>query len=116
MGRAAARTAGGPSGKATPNVCAGFECGDGSDISFARAVLQVLIEERTKDVLPEVGAGVAAEFQSAEGIGVFNFLAVMPRAENEKDFIVVGVFGLEGFVDGEWLRKCPPDPTSCERA
>ena len=65
-----------------------------------RSVLQILREERTRELLTEILAGIAVEANRAEGAALFDFLTVMPGAEDELD-LVVRVFGLDGLVDGD---------------
>src|SRR5580704_16991650 len=101
MDGAAGLAASGPGGKFAPVVGAGVEGVDWSDLVLGSFVLEIFREERSESVLAEVSASVAAEFTGAKGIGVLNFLAVMPRAQHEKDFVIVGVFRLESFVDGD---------------
>ena len=59
-----------------------------------------MIEEGAEDFAAEVEAGIAVELDGSEGAAVGDLLAVVPGAHDEEDFVVVGVFGLDGFVDG----------------
>src|SRR5580658_6637799 len=89
-----------PRGKFSPVVGAGFVGVDGRNLVLGIIVLKIFRQERSQDVLAEIGASVAAELNGAERIGVFNFLSVMPRTHHQKNFVVVGVFGLDSFVYG----------------
>ena len=82
-------------------VCAGLVGGDGGDVVCGGVVLQVVVEKRAQDVLPEPGPGVAAEANRAQAVGGLDLLPVMPGAEDEEDLVVVLVEGLDGLVDGE---------------
>ena len=90
-----------PGGEAAPSVGAGFEGGDRRDVGLGGAVFEILIEEGAQNFALELKRGVGVEFQRAEGAAVFDFLTVMPRAHDEEDFVVVGVFRLDGFVNGD---------------
>ena len=83
-----------------PAIRAGFVDGDGSDLHRRGVVFQIVIEKGAQHVLAEPCAGVGAEANRAERGGVFDLLAVMPRAEDHEDLVVVGVERLDGLVDG----------------
>jgi len=97
---AAARGAsGGPTVQLEPAVGAGFKALTGATSDCGAPSFRLAREEWAKNFLTEVEAGVASEMQCAEGARVFNFLAVVPRAENEEKLVVSRVFGLESFVE-----------------
>src|SRR6185295_1765284 len=97
---AAARTSRGPGGQAAPRVGARLERGDGRDVGLGRAVLEVLVQERPQHLAPEPGRGVAAEPYGAQRAAVRDFLAVVPRSEDEEHLVVAGVLWLDRLVDG----------------
>src|SRR4029077_11792009 len=84
----------------SPSVGAGLESEDGRDVGFRSAILQVLSEERPEDIALELHRGVGVESQNAEGAAVVDFLAMVPRAEDEKDLVVGRLFFFERIVEG----------------
>ena len=101
LDRAAARAPGRPGRQTPPRVRAGLERRHGRDIRLRRAVLEVLVEERPQDLLPERAPGVAAELQGAERAGVLDLLPVVPGPHHEEHLVVGGVLRLERLVDGD---------------
>src|SRR6185369_6255558 len=57
--------------------------------------------KRPQYFTPERQRGVTIKFDRAERAAFANLLTVMPRPEHEKHLVVVCVFRLDGFVDGD---------------
>src|SRR5579864_8605550 len=66
-----------------------------------------MVQKWTQNFLPEIQAGIAVEFERSQRAGVFNFLPVMPRSQNQKNFVVF-IFWLERLVNGDCVitRVC----------
>ena len=67
---------------------------------FRGFIFQIAFQKGSKDLLAKIEPGIAAEIQSAEGAGVFDLLAVMPRTDHQKYLVIRCVLGLDGFVYG----------------
>src|SRR6185369_2672410 len=84
-----------------PRVRAGFESLYRGDARFRRTVFQVLIEERTQNLTTERQRRIAIELYRAERTAVTNLLPVVPWTKHEKHLVVVRIFRLDRFVDGD---------------
>src|SRR5579859_221337 len=60
-----------------------------------------MVEKRAKNFTAEVKPGIAVELQSTECAAIADLLSVVPRPYYQKNFIVVGIFGLDGLVNGD---------------
>ena len=59
-----------------------------------------MIEKRPQDVPPKIERRIGMKLQSTQRTAFVDLLPVMPRAHHQKDFVIAGVFRLDGFIDG----------------
>src|ERR1700679_2111139 len=71
---------------------------DGWSVGLGRAVEQILIEERKKNIVTELQVGVAVPAQRAERVAFVVDLAVTPGTHYENVLVVGGVLRLDGFI------------------
>src|SRR5260370_37939213 len=58
-------------------------------------------EERRKNFSAKIQPSIAVEFRRANRTAISYFLAVIPGADDQENFVVAGVLGLDRFVDGQ---------------
>src|SRR5216683_913684 len=98
MDRAAALATKRPRGQSPPDVRPGFKRGHGSDVRRRRSILQIMIEERSQNLLAKIESRIAVEFQRPKFAAIADLLAVMPGTHHQKHFVVLRVLRLDRFI------------------
>ncbi len=100
-----------PGVEAIPAVFAGVVDVDGRGIGLGRVLLEILVEERQKDVLAEIFGRVAVPDQRAKRAPLTIDLAVEPRSHHQVSSWCCPCPWVRRPCSCEWLPTCLPGPT-----